>query len=170
MRTVIIQGSSRSHGNTRRITDQLMQEIPSDLIDLNQYNIGPYDYEYRNKGDDYLPLIRSMIKEYDLFLFNTPIYWYTMSGIMKNFIDRFSDLLRIEKDTGRKLRGKYMGTVCCGSEEEPTPCFFKPFRLTADYLGMDYIGELHTWVSGEMDEKVKKEIANYAEQIRKLGQ
>jgi multimeric flavodoxin WrbA len=69
----------------------------------------------------------------------TPVYWYTMSGIMKVFFDRFSDLLRIEKDLGRKLRGKSMAVISCGADEirrffatySGDKCFFEPFRSMA---------------------------------------
>ncbi|MCP4458779.1 MAG: NAD(P)H-dependent oxidoreductase [Cytophagales bacterium] len=36
----------------------------------------------------------------------TPVYWYSMSGIMKVFLDRIYDVLTIEKELGRKLHGK----------------------------------------------------------------
>ena len=34
-------------------------------------------------------------------IFVTPVYWYAMSGRMKVFFDRWTDLLKIDKDTGR---------------------------------------------------------------------
>ena len=41
-----------------------------------------YDYEYKNQNDDFLPTIKKILA-YDLILFITPVYWYSMSGIMK---------------------------------------------------------------------------------------
>ncbi|MEZ0129961.1 flavodoxin family protein, partial [Flavobacterium sp. LBUM151] len=93
---VIILGSARKNGNTTKIVDEISKESGIDVIDLSDYNISHYDYESKNKEDDFLPLIRRILEEYDTIIFATPVYWYNMSGIMKVFFDRFSDLIRIE--------------------------------------------------------------------------
>ncbi|WP_235819752.1 flavodoxin family protein [Flavobacterium davisii] len=104
--SVIIVGSSRKNGNTARIAETIAKQYKMDVIDLSDYQFSYYDYENKNKTDDFLPLMKQIIKKYDTLLFATPIYWYSMSGIMKVFFDRFSDLIRIEKDLGRQLRQK----------------------------------------------------------------
>lgn len=148
---VIIQGSARSDGNTHQVCQVLSQELSYDLIDLKQYDIGGFDYEFKNTGDDFLPLFRRIVEEYEVIIFVTPVYWYSMSGIMKNFIDRISDCLKIEKETGRKLRGKRMASISCGSDEVEVSGFSVPFKLSAEYLGMEYLGHLHTW-DGDVNE------------------
>ena len=55
--------------------------------------------------------MKTIISKYDTIIFATPVYWYSMSGILKVFIDRITDLLTIEKELGRKLRGKKMAVV-----------------------------------------------------------
>jgi multimeric flavodoxin WrbA len=140
---VIIVGSSRSNGNTSKIGDKISLQINADVIDLRDYSISYYDYESLNVTDDFLPLIRSILEKYDTLIFATPVYWYNMSGIMKVFFDRFSDLIRIEKETGRKLRGKKMFVISNSDEDKLDYDFYLPFRLSADYLGMKYLGEKH---------------------------
>lgn len=165
MKTLIIQGSSRSDGNTGRIAEMLNEEINCPLMDLKNKTIGPYDYEYNNQDDDFLPLIREVV-QYDLIIFITPVYWYTMSGLMKTFFDRISDCIRVEKELGRKLRGKSMAAVACGSGPEEVDCFFMPFKKSADYLGMNYLGDLHTWVeNNNPPESVQKSIKNFADEL-----
>jgi hypothetical protein len=66
-----------------------------------------------------------------------------MSGIMKVFFDRFSDLIRIEKETGRKLRGKNMAVITNSHDSEIGFDFYIPFKKTAAYLGMHYLGQKH---------------------------
>jgi multimeric flavodoxin WrbA len=100
---VIIVGSSRSKGNTTKIVDEIENQFNVDVFNLNDYVFSYYDYESKNRNDDFLPLMKSIIEKYDTLIFATPIYWYSMSGIMKVFFDRFSDLIRIEKEIGRKL-------------------------------------------------------------------
>lgn len=140
---VIIVGSSRSNGNTSKISDKISLQINADVIDLRDYSITYYDYQSQNVTDDFLPLIRSILEKYDTLIFATPVYWYNMSGIMKVFFDRFSDLIRIEKETGRKLRGKKMFVISNSDEDKLDYDFYLPFRLSADYLGMTYLGEKH---------------------------
>jgi len=140
---VIILGSARKNGNTTRIVDEISKESGIDVIDLSNYNISHYDYESKNIEDDFLPLIRRILEEYDTLIFATPVYWYNMSGIMKVFFDRFSDLIRIEKETGRKLRGKKIGVISNSHDNEIEESFYIPFKKTADYLGMEYLGHAH---------------------------
>lgn len=145
MKTVIILGTSRSEGNTAKIVEIFRSTFEADLIDIAKLNISYYDYDHRNRDDDFLPTIGKIL-EYDLVVFATPVYWYSMSAVMKTFFDRISDLLTIEKEIGRKLRGKKMAAIACGQEETETEGFFVPFRETAGYLGMQYLGHLHAWI------------------------
>ncbi|CAA9197026.1 flavodoxin family protein [Flavobacterium collinsii] len=140
---VIILGSSRKNGNTTRIADEISKETGIEVIDLSDYNISYYDYESKNREDDFFPLIKGIIEKYDTLIFATPIYWYNMSGIMKVFFDRFSDLIRIEKETGRKLRGKKIGVISNSHDNEIEDSFYIPFKKSADYLGMEYLGHAH---------------------------
>ncbi len=140
---VIILGSSRKNGNTTKIIDEISKEYNIDVVNLSDYNISYYDYESKNIEDDFLPLIKKIIENHDTFIFATPIYWYNMSGIMKVFFDRFSDLIRIEKETGRKLRGKKIGVISNSHDNEIEESFYIPFKKSADYLGMEYLGHAH---------------------------
>ncbi|PAM92355.1 FMN reductase [Flavobacterium sp. IR1] len=140
---VIILGSSRKNGNTTRIVDEISKETEIDVINLSDYNISYYDYESKNREDDFFPLIKGIIENYDTLIFATPIYWYNMSGIMKVFFDRISDLIRMEKETGRKLRGKKIGVISNSHDNEIEDSFYIPFIKSADYLGMQYLGHAH---------------------------
>ena len=110
-KAVIIVGSSRKNGNTTKIVSEIHNQLLVDVINLSDYDFSYYDYESKNRADDFFELIKGIIEKYDTLIFATPVYWYTMSGIMKVFFDRFSDLIRIEKETGRKLRGKNMVVI-----------------------------------------------------------
>lgn len=100
-KTVIIQASARSGGNTSSIVELIRSLIDYDVIDLNTKNIGHYDYEYKNKDNDFIALMTHIINNYDTIIFASPVYWDSMSGILKVFFDRISDLIRTHKVTGR---------------------------------------------------------------------
>lgn len=148
---VIIQGSSRSKGDTNKIVLKLQDLTGFDVIDLKEKHIGHYDYEFKNSEDDFINLFKNIVTEYRIIIFVTPIYWYAMSGLMKVFFDRISDFLKLEKDYGRRLRGMQMASVSSSNDKRFYDGFDMPFKNSAAYLGMDYLGHLHTWVE---DEKV----------------
>lgn len=167
MKTVIIQGSSRSDGNTKKVTKELQKHLDCDIIDLNKKEIGHYDYEYNNQDDDFPALIQKIADDYDILVFASPVYWYTMSGRMKVFFDRISDTIRINKDTGRKLRGKSMAAISCGYSSDDIKGFFLPFQKSSKYLGINYIGDTHTWVQSEkLDTEVIERIKKMADKIK----
>lgn len=135
---IIILGSSRSFGNTRKAVMEIMGGNASVLVDLQTLNIKPYDYEYHNKDDDFMPLMARIV-EHDIIVLATPVYWYTMSATMKIFIDRISDLLDLRKDIGRKLKGKKLFVIASFSTSLPNG-FEEVFAQTCEYLGIYYLG------------------------------
>lgn len=143
---VIIQGSARSNGETHEYVKYVKTALACDWVDLKTQNIGHFDYEFRNTSDDFMPLMRRLIANYETFIFATPVYWYTMSGVMKVFFDRISDLLMIDKDLGRQMRGKKMAVLSCASDANIKDGFYMPFVESANYLGMTYLADVHGWI------------------------
>lgn len=95
MKKVIILGSSSKNGETKKVVTELMRISNWELIDLNDYKISHFDYQHLNRNDDFISLMKRITENYDVLIFATPVYWYSMSGIMKVFFDRITDLLWI---------------------------------------------------------------------------
>jgi multimeric flavodoxin WrbA len=163
MGIVIIVGSSRTNGNTHQIVSKIRSITDWDVIDLNDYNIGYFDYEHKNIHDDYLDLMREIIKKYDTLIFATPVYWYAMSGIMKVFFDRFTDLLTVEKELGQYLRGKKMAALSCANKHNLGAAFWFPFQHTASYLGMEFIAGEHIISNAMPEHQLRDFIAKVAQ-------
>ncbi len=160
-KSLIIMGSSRVDGNSHKIAEAIQQTHASDRIDLTSLTIGPFTYDHKHATDDFIPLMKKLLK-YKTIILVTPVYWYSMSGLMKTFLDRITDCLQIEKGLGRQLRGKQMICVSCGSDSEEVEGFFIPFEKSADYLGMAYLGHLHAWVSSDnISESVENSIKDF---------
>lgn len=139
-RPLIIFGSSRSDGSTREAVDMVIQNHAVEVVDLNDLKIGYYDYENRCKDDDFMPLARKML-EHNPIILASPVYWYTMSAIMKTFIDRWSDFTSHERDMGRKMRKKTMYVISSYYVDPEGKEGFEPiFEQTAEYMGMHYEG------------------------------
>jgi len=164
--TVIIQGSARSNGDTNTIINELNKDHNFDVIDLKTKNIGHFEYDFTNAEDDFLPLMEEIIAKYDTIVFATPVYWYNMSGVLKVFFDRLSDLLHYKKELGRQLRGKSMAMISNNNYDDLKDGFSMPFKESANYLGMTYLGDTHTWVENEqIPETVKAKIDRFRELI-----
>jgi len=112
---LVIIGSARKDGNTREITDAVLQGIPAKKIDLANHTILPYSYDGQYADDDFLYVVDEMLR-YQTIIFATPVYWYAMSGAMKIFLDRFTDLVTIQKEKGRKLKGRNFLLLVVGSD------------------------------------------------------
>jgi multimeric flavodoxin WrbA len=146
---IIIQASSRNNGNTSKVVSFFKSQCGFDVVDLVDKNIGHFDYEFKNSDDDFNALFKHMVTNYEIIVFATPIYWYTMSGLLKVFLDRISDFLKVEKEFGRLLRGKQMAVISCSDYDKTFDGFTMPFVESANYLGMEYLGHIHTWISND---------------------
>lgn len=160
---VIVLGSARRDGHTRKMVDRLVAITGMSVIDLNDFDIGYFEYDNYDRDDDFLKLIEALLK-YDLFVFASPVYWYNMSAVMKNFFDRVTDLLRLHKELGRQFRSKSMAILSCSATPGPDEQFAIPFKLTSDYLGMEYRCHVATWLTdGHISEEVDALILEFAE-------
>lgn len=135
---ILIMGSSRSDGQTLKAVQALLKSQNIPIIDLMALNIAHFDYSYENKNDDFLPLAEKMVRHNPIIL-ATPIYWYTMSAMMKIFIDRWNDLCDIRKDIGKRLTNKELYVIASYGSTIPKN-FEDPFSHTCEYMDMHYKG------------------------------
>ncbi len=163
-KSIIVFGSSRRHGFTGQLVDEVARQNQLRVIDVGDYNIAPYDYEYRNRDDDFLPLMRDIAQHQQIIL-ASPVYWYTMSAQLKVFVDRWSDLLEIEKDLGRSLRRKQGLVISTGGDTRPERSFEECFQHTFAFMGMTYGGMLYCATDSGKDFV----IANQEEAITTFG-
>ena len=162
----MILGSARSHGSTRKMLDFIAAETNWPMIDLKQKRIEYFDYAFSNQDDDFIPLMEEILHHHDLILCATPVYWYSMSAIMKNFFDRMTDLLKVRTDLGELLKGKKMAMLSCGSDDEWMESMRTPFEEGAKYLGMEYVGDVHTWlVKGEIPQNIQLDLHRFIDQL-----
>jgi multimeric flavodoxin WrbA len=138
----VVFASSRNHGNTRLLVEYVVATRAVPVIDLLSKRIGVYDYSHANIGDDFIPLVEALSQK-ALWVFATPVYWYTMSAQLKTFVDRLTDMVTIRKDIGRNLRGRSVAVIASGTDAGLPAGFESPFRLTCDYLGMTYQGAFY---------------------------
>jgi multimeric flavodoxin WrbA len=136
--------SSRRNGNTGQLMDRIAKELDIEVVDLGTARMSVYDYEHRNRDDDFEPLMKRVL-DFDQIIFASPVYWYSVSPPMKVFLDRISDFLDLPDllGEGRRLRGKHAYVVCTSIDEDVSKAFLSAFTDTFDYLGMRFGGIVH---------------------------
>jgi hypothetical protein len=60
--------------------------------------------------------------------------------VLKTFVDRITDLIKFEKDLGRRFRGKRALVLATGASPTYPRSFEETFLQTFDYLGMEFGG------------------------------
>ena len=142
--TIALFSSARRHGNTGQLMDRIAAELGIEVVALESLRMSPYDYDHRNRDDDFEPLMRRVLA-HDRIIFAAPIYWYAVPPAMKIFLDRISDFLDLPDllSEGRRLRGKTGYVVCTSVGDEPSAEFVGAFGATFAYLGMRDGGSLH---------------------------
>jgi multimeric flavodoxin WrbA len=142
--TIALFASSRRRGNTGQLMDRIAFDLGIEVVDLADLRMSPYDYDHRNREDDFEPLSRRVLAHAQI-IFATPIYWSGASPAMKILLDRLSDLLELPDllSEGRRLRGKNAYVVCTSVCEEPSAAFTGAFLETFEYLGMHFGGVVH---------------------------
>lgn len=155
MTPLIIYGSSRNKGDTWDAIQLVCKDhddIP--IVNLGDLDISEYDYENKNKDDDFLPLAERMLA-HDTIVLGTPVYWYSMSAKMKIFLDRWSDITSIRKDIGKSLPGKRMFVIApYAVHPEGTEGFDIAFKETCKYMKMEY-GGCYYYYTGNDEERAK---------------
>jgi multimeric flavodoxin WrbA len=144
LKTIALFSSARRHGNTGRFLDRVASELAIEVVDLADLRLSPFDYDHRNRDDDFEPLMERVLS-HEQVIFASPIYWYAVSPAMKTFLDRISDFLELPDllAKGRQLRGKNAFVVCTSICDDPSPAFMAAFQETFQYLGMTFGGVAH---------------------------
>ena len=166
--SIAVFASARRNGNTGQFIDWIAEELSIEVIDLAEHDISAYDYDHKNIGDDFLPLMRKL-NNYKKILFVTPVYWYGPSAQMKTFIDRTSDFLDVEelRDIGRQLRGKMAYVVCTSISDEADTSFINALKDTFVYLGMEYGGHVHAnCVEGYIKEHYQQDVNHFVDSVK----
>lgn len=157
---LIILGSARKESDTARFVQHLFQDQAYEVLDLLDYRVAPYSYEHAYPASDDFMQLSERLLQHKCIIFASPVYWYAMSGLMKIFFDRLTDLITIRKEYGRKLRGRQTALLAVGADEALPEGFTVPFKATSRYLGMHFIAYAYSPLSRLKDEP-------YVQQARK---
>jgi len=147
LNVLIIYGSSREEGNTEWLTEKVAEGLTCTRVYLRNTNIRPIvDQRHAPGGftpvdDDHDQIMQQMLA-HDAVIFATPLYWYGMSGPMKDFIDRWSQSLRDERlGFKEQIRGRNAYVVVTGGPDARLKGLplIQQFGHIFDFVGMKFV-------------------------------
>jgi putative NADPH-quinone reductase len=158
LKPLVILGSARPDGETRRAVDLAFPPGTAELVVLPDFAIGGYDYAHGNADDGFAAIAEKMAAA-DGIVFATPVYWYAMSAPLKIFFDRLTDMTQNLKPLGKALAGKPVWVIATGEEDVLPDGFEVPFDRTATYLGMAYQSAAYLCTAGKAPNRHEEEAA-----------
>lgn len=134
MKILFINGSPNKTGNTAQLAEKLLGDRKYETLDLTDYRIGSYG---QNFSDDELDIVISKMKEADVIVIGSPLYWHNICGSVRNVLDRFYGLVS-EKD----LKGRDMYFLFQGAAPEKWMLEAGEYTMKrfAGLYGMNYRG------------------------------
>ena len=97
---LFVNSSPNREGNTYRIGEELLKDKEHDVLQMADYRISQYGQVFE---DDEMKEVWKEIDKYDILVIGSPLYWYTVGGMLKTFIDRLYMLPEAEALRGKKL-------------------------------------------------------------------
>lgn len=97
---LFVNSSPNRNGNTYRIGEELLKDKEHDVLQMADYRISQYGQVF---DDDEMKEVLKEIDKYDILVIGSPLYWYTVGGMLKTFIDRLYMLPEAEALRGKKL-------------------------------------------------------------------
>lgn len=152
---LFLLGSARTEGNTELLTRQAAAQLPAGTVQrwlhLADLPLAPIQDIRHADGPGYPRpvgherlLLDATLEATDLVI-ASPLYWYSVSAPVKLYLDHWAGWIRVPgADFKARMRGKTMWAVTTISDEDPAQAdpLLGTLRLTADYLGMSWGGEL----------------------------
>ena len=148
-----ITGSARGDGNTALTVAHLRRALglrDDQIVDLQTLCLEPFRYDPPPPSDDFLAIVNRILAHQHI-VFATPVYWYAMSGLMKTFFDRLTDLLLTPEGrrTGHALAGRDVWAIATGTDPDLPDGFEVPFFRTAEYFDMRWRQAFYVCVPSE---------------------
>ena len=106
MKILFINGSPNRKGNTAALAEALLKGKAYDTLRLTDYRIGSYGQKFE---DDQLGEVIAKMKEAEVIVIGSPLYWHNICGSVRNMLDRFYGLVKNGEFSGRKLYFLFQG-------------------------------------------------------------
>lgn len=149
MSILFINGSPKKDGNTVKLAERLLTGKKYSTLHLVDYKLYSYG---QNFADDQFAEIVSRMKEAEIIVIGSPVYWHNMSGAVRNLLDRFYGPVSQGELSGRKFVFLFQGAA-------PEKWMLEKAEYTmsrfAKMYGMEYAGMA---TDGKEAEKISRKL------------
>ena len=97
MNILFINGSPNSNGNTAALAKELLQGKEYETLNLTE--------------DDELDQVIAKMKQAEVIVIGSPLYWHNICGSVRNILDRFYGLVENGSLSGRTLYFLFQGAA-----------------------------------------------------------
>lgn len=108
MSILFINGSPNKNGNTAALAAVLLKDHEYETLDLTDYTIGAYGQSLPGDG---LDAVIGAMKQADIVVIGSPLYWHNICGSVRNVLDRFYGKVKSDELSGRKLYFVFQGAA-----------------------------------------------------------
>ena len=108
MSILFINGSPNKTGNTAALAAELLKGRAYQTLNLTDYTIGAYG---QNLPGDGLDAVIGAMKQADIVVIGSPLYWHNICGSVRNMLDRFYGKVEDGELSGRKLYFVFQGAA-----------------------------------------------------------
>lgn len=134
MNILFINGSPNKNGNTVTLTKNFLKEKDYETLHLVDYKIYSYGQKF---DDDQFDVVIDKMKNADMIVIGSPLYWHSMSGAIRNLLDRFYGYVDESLLAGKDMYFVFQGYAPTKQQEEAAEYTMKRF---ATLYGMNYKG------------------------------
>lgn len=108
MKILFINGSPNKNGNTASLTKALIGNREYEILNLTDHKIYSYGQFF---ADDELDTVIKKMKEADVVVVGSPLYWHNICGAVRNVLDRFYGKVEQGELSGRTLYFLFQGAA-----------------------------------------------------------
>lgn len=134
MNILFINGSPNKNGNTVTLAKKFLKEKDYETLHLVDYKIYSYGQKF---DDDQFDVVIDKMKNADMIVIGSPLYWHSMSGAIRNLLDRFYGYVDESLLAGKDMYFVFQGYAPTKQQEEAGEYTMKRF---ATLYGMNYKG------------------------------
>ncbi|MFI9242303.1 flavodoxin family protein [Streptomyces sp. NPDC053086] len=154
-RFLFVLGSTRAEGNTELLARRAAEQLPADAEQhwirlaerpLPEFVDLRHDSDHRRPSSDTSTglLLDATLAATDIVI-ASPVYWYSVSGLTKNYLDHWSGWLRTPGlDFKATLAGRTLWGIAALADTEPSVAdpYVGTLNNSAAYMGMRFGGVL----------------------------
>lgn len=134
MSILFINGSPNKNGNTVALATKLLKGKEFQTLHLVDYKIYSYGQEFE---DDQFEDVVEAMSQADTIVIGSPLYWHSMSGAIRNVLDRFYGNVNESLLKGKDMYFVFQGFAPTKEQLNAGEYTMKRF---ASLYGMNYKG------------------------------